>query len=239
MCFGGGGGGKTNRALEEQNRILQEQVEEQRRFNEELIARQEAEAAEREGRIGSATGAVNRAFSNRDDIFNRLRSATFRLNRNELEDARDTSRRDTKFALARAGTLGGSVDVDKNRDIEDKFNQGILNAQSFAQSSADSLRSREDQIRNALLAIAGSGNVSGSQLSPQIADALRGTQAAASAPSVIPNISAPFAQIAQSIGNLAVLSGLLPQSQTAVGSPDEFSGFNINNPGRRFAGTES
>ena len=79
-------------------------------------------------------------------------SNRFPLNRGITE-----ADRANRFALARAGLLGGSADVESVGDINDRTNKGLLRAQGIADDSAASLKTRDENTRQSLLSLANQG----------------------------------------------------------------------------------
>lgn len=60
---------------------------------------------------------------------------------------RQVAERGTKFQLARQGLAGGSADIDQNREILDKFNEGSLEAGNAALAAGNQARSSDEQTR--------------------------------------------------------------------------------------------
>lgn len=65
--------------------------------------------------------------------------------------------RNLKFSMARSGLVGGSADVDAKRTLGEEFTQGILNAESKAQSSLADLKAQDEASRLNLIQLAQSG----------------------------------------------------------------------------------
>lgn len=119
-----------------------EQAEAQRRAD---IARtqQSVEAIystpEREAQIQDLVGAT-RTFLGQD-----------------LDRKNTGTRRQAKFALARSGMTGGSVDVDVNQNIAEDYLRGALEVERRSQAAGNSLRQADQQAKQNLFAMAQSG----------------------------------------------------------------------------------
>lgn len=74
--------------------------------------------------------------------------------RGYLQNALDRSHKDnvlqTKFATARSGLSGGSVDVDRNRKLAELYLQGIAEAERKAQNSGAELMAQDQQAKQQL-----------------------------------------------------------------------------------------
>ncbi len=119
---------------------------------------------ERMANIGSALDAINNMFSNRNGLYNNFENATFDLNRKSLENSFDKNKLKAKFALARGGLSGGSVDTSVNSDLVEGLNKGIINARNYATNQANQFRSRDNQMRAQLSGLAMTGSVSPAQI---------------------------------------------------------------------------
>jgi hypothetical protein len=119
---------------------------------------QRAEAA-RQGNIASSVSAINQAYGNpqRAADINDFLGATRSFYTNELGRQKTTADRSLKFAMARSGLTGGSASVDANRTLGENYQQGVLNADRLAQSSANDLRTADEQSRLNLIAMAQNG----------------------------------------------------------------------------------
>lgn len=248
MGFYGGGGPSQaeidarNEQNETANEIAQQQADDARAFNEAMLAQQRSEAAaaerrlaEQEARIAAATGAVQNAFSGADSRFDRFADTTFNLNRGRLADTRDDAAQQLKFALARSGLMGGSADVDKHQEVDDRFQSGLLKARTFADQEAARLRSQEQQARNRLLSTAASGSVGAGQIRSLAQDQVSGITKSLQSPSIAPSLGNTFAGLSDAIGQALLLSGF--QNAGPPGADDQFNSFNQPNNKKKEAGT--
>lgn len=231
MCGGGGGGGGIS--AQEQALIDQQNRDNERRFQEsQALAREQfdfqreqvdlaqAREFERQGRIAGATNQINGVFAGRSGLYDQLEDATFDINRDRLVEGRDDSRRGLKFGLARAGLGGSSVDVDRNEQLQDRFNQGLVDARNTAQTAGNNAKAADAQIQGSLVSAASTGNFSGSDLLNSASGALAST--ANTAPVIVPQFANDtyFSDIVNGLGNVAFqLGGAFPQQgQRSSGS---------------------
>lgn len=213
MSGGGGGISAQDRAEQrERDRIAQENFERQQALAEQQFEYQQEQAllaeekeAARTEKIKAATEGVNRAFDNsgRRALYDRIEDASFDLNKQALDQTRDDSANNLRFSLARAGLAGGSVDVDRNREIVDRFNKGLLLSRNTATNAKNAAKSTDNNIRNSLLNAASSGNFDSSEL-------VSGARSALSAVESTPAAVAPqfdrgdyFSDALAGIGNAA------------------------------------
>jgi hypothetical protein len=231
MC-GGGGGGEQKRLVEEQNSILEQQRQDQLNFYNEQIGQAEALEAERRRRAESAIAAVNSAFSNVDSMATKFGDATFDLNRVQLDQDKSRSGLDLKFALARAGLGGGSVDVDKGAELVDRYNTGLTQSRSYASSLADQFRQAQEALRSNLLATAATGQVGPSFFGGVLQN--RSTPQ----PSYLPGLGDIFSGLSEQIGQAALLYGQGRGGGFRIPGFNEFQSYIPGSPGSRVTGRE-
>ena len=75
----------------------------------------------------------------------------------DLDRTHGDNQRELKFATARSGLSGGSVDVDKNRRLSELYLRGIAEAERRAQNSGAELRSQDQASKQSLMASVLSG----------------------------------------------------------------------------------
>ncbi len=129
---------------------------------------------ERQARIKAATDEINNIFANkvkdasgnwvagnpanaRDTLYADQRSTVYDLNRAEVDRQAKEAERSNRFALARTGLLGGSVDVDSNTELNRRTNEGLLRAGGIADQAAADLRAADEKTRSNLISMAQSG----------------------------------------------------------------------------------
>ena len=79
------------------------------------------------------------------------------LNRQEVDRQAEEAERANRFALARNGLLGGSVNIDANEELNRRTNEGLMQAQGLADDAAASLRSKDENTKQSLLSMANNG----------------------------------------------------------------------------------
>lgn len=119
----------------------------------------------RQKKIKEATDTINNIFNNanRDSLYRQHRDAVYKLNTDEVNRQAQEAERANRFALARNGLLGGSVDVDSNAELDRRTNKGLLNASGIADDAAAKLRASDEATKQNLLQLAQTG-ISGSDV---------------------------------------------------------------------------
>jgi hypothetical protein len=129
---------------------------------------------DRQARIKAATDEINNIFANkvkdasgnwvagdpakaRDTLYGDQRSTVYDLNKAEVDRQAKEAERTNRFALARTGLLGGSVDVDSNMELNRRTNEGLLRAGGIADQAAADLRAADEKTRSNLISMAQSG----------------------------------------------------------------------------------
>lgn len=202
-----------------------------------LIAAQEAERAAREARIRGAMSALDQVFGQRAGAFDEYADTSYDLNRDRLMDERAQRERQLKFALARAGTMGGSTDVDRNAMLDDRFNQSLADARSYADDQAAQLRAQEQAAKSNLMGVASSGNVTGAQIGNMAQGAVGATQSALRSPAVMPNLGSNMAGVADVIGQALNAIGMRQGRGAVPGQDGQFSSFFPRGGNKREEGT--
>lgn len=101
----------------------------------------------------------------REKLYTDTRGASFDLNKTKLDQDREASSRELKFALARSGLFGGSADVDQHALEQRAYDRGILDVGTMADTGVADLRSADEGSRMNLLAQVNAGVDAGSALS--------------------------------------------------------------------------
>ncbi|MGH8173940.1 MAG: hypothetical protein ACREPX_12425 [Rhodanobacteraceae bacterium] len=124
-------------------------------------AQREADAAEaeRQQQIAASTGAINAIYNDpkRQAQYDKLTSDTQKFYLTDLDKQKATNDRKLKFALARNGTIGGSVQTDQSRHLGEDYMRGVVEASRRAQSAGADLRSADEQSRMQLIGMASAG----------------------------------------------------------------------------------
>lgn len=74
-----------------------------------------------------------------------------------LGKQKDVTDRQNRFSVARSGLTGGSHDVDSQRAIGERFQEGVLDAEDKAQNAVSDLRAADDSSRLDLIGMARGG----------------------------------------------------------------------------------
>ncbi len=124
---------------------------EQRSYEDELRAEEE----KKQGAISQ----VNTVFDDpsREAGYNRYLEAIRGIYGDELGRQKTDQARNLKFALARSGLYGGSVDVDSRKRLGDEFARATLQSERSAQSDLTRLRDRDEASRENLIALIRAG----------------------------------------------------------------------------------
>ena len=128
-----------------------------------LKAQQQADA-EKQAEIARGVSAVDSVFNNpqREADINSFERATQGLYRQTLDKQQTKAGLQTKFALARNGQLGGSVAVDKNKELADDYNNGLLKITQAAKQAGARLRASDAATQQNLLGLVQGGLDAGS-----------------------------------------------------------------------------
>lgn len=114
---------------------------------------------ERQERAAQAIAAINSQFdnANRQALYDQQRQAVYDLNTNEVNRQALDAERNNRFAMARNGLLGGSVDIDSNAELNRRTNEGLAQAAGIADSAMADLIQNDETTRNNLISMANAG----------------------------------------------------------------------------------
>lgn len=93
----------------------------------------------------------------REKLYGEQEQAVYDLNAKEVNDQYADAERANRFGLARNGLLGGSSDVESNANLQEKTNEGLVQARALGQQAASDLRTADEQSKQSLIAMAQSG----------------------------------------------------------------------------------
>ena len=79
---------------------------------------------------GSLYGSKTVTPDSREKLYDEQEQAVYDLNAKEVNDQYADAERANRFALARNGLLGGSADVDSNANLQEKTNEGLVQAKA-------------------------------------------------------------------------------------------------------------
>jgi len=111
----------------------------------------------------AAETAANHAA--REKLYADTRGASYDFNKSKLDLDRDTSERNLRFALARSGMFGSSVDVDQHALQQRAYDTGFLDIGNNADAGVADLRSSDENARLGLISQINAGVDAGSALS--------------------------------------------------------------------------
>lgn len=104
------------------------------------------------GKAKAAADEKNRnAMANREGIYTKIGQDFTNNAMVDLEKDYESAAREQRFTLARAGLSGGSRDIDSNRELTDRRNQGVLRATNLGIQAANNARSADDKTRTDLI----------------------------------------------------------------------------------------
>ena len=106
---------------------------------------------------GSLYGSKTVVPDSREKLYEEQRDAVYDINAKEVNDQYADAERANRFGLARNGLLGGSADVDSNANLQEKTNEGLVQAKALGQQAASDLRTADEQSKQSLIAMAQSG----------------------------------------------------------------------------------
>lgn len=172
-----GGAGPSNNAADEANRMEKE----------------------RQAQIAAATGRINDIFDSpqRTSQYRQLADDTARFYQSQLDRQKAENDRKLRFALARSGQTGGSVQADQGRRLGEDFLRGVAEVNRRGQQAGAQLRASDEQSRANLIAMA-QGGLDATTAASNSAAALRSNLASA-------NASAQQAQLGDMFSNLSDL----------------------------------
>jgi hypothetical protein len=104
----------------------------------------------------SKVGKITPA-SNRSELYDTQKKAVFDINKLDIDKQQQQAERENRFGLARAGLLGGKVDIDANADIQERTSKGIMEATALGDQAAADLKTADERSRQSLISLAQSG----------------------------------------------------------------------------------
>lgn len=119
----------------------------------------ERQERERQARIANTTHRINAAYDapERQAQYADFTKALRDHYTNDANRQQAIAGRNLKFAMARSGNVGGSVDVDAKRTLGEEYTQGILTAENKAQGALGDLKAQDETSRLNLIQLAQSG----------------------------------------------------------------------------------
>ena len=200
MCSGGGGGSSASTDALNKEQELTLKRNNMRQANDDW-ARQQAIAqinqlygtgssihgntvAENKGVFTttpvSQTYDGSQQLAQRNAGYETVRQNALGLALNDLSEQKNDASRDTRFGLARAGLTGGSVDVDTNQNIADRYAKGVLQSNQNADGIVSAVRAKDEAARADLISRINAGMDANSATTSALAQ-MQNNQAAAKA----------------------------------------------------------
>lgn len=93
----------------------------------------------------------------RDALYDQQKQAVTDMNTRDVNKQYAQAERQNRFGLARSGLLGGSADVDSNALLQDKTNQGLIQASALGDQAAADLKTADERSKQNLISMAQSG----------------------------------------------------------------------------------
>lgn len=115
--------------------------------------------AERQAKIAATQQAINGVFDSPGraaDIADAV-AANRQYLTSDLSEQKANADRQLKFALARGGVLGGSVQNDKQRVLGQDYSKGLLDIQRTSAGFGANLESADQDARSRLISLATTG----------------------------------------------------------------------------------
>lgn len=114
---------------------------------------------ERQASIARTQSAVNQIFNNprREADIADFMGAMRQLGMSDLDRQKAETDRSLKFALARNGQIGGSTQVDQQREFGETYGRGVLDVDRRAMGAGAELRAADQDARGRLISLATSG----------------------------------------------------------------------------------
>jgi hypothetical protein len=162
-------------------------------------AQREAEAQERERQaaIRAGTERVRSTFSapGRQAEIGEFVDATRNLLTGELNRQQREATRGNRFALARSGQLGGSLQADRSRRLGEAYGRGLLDVERRAQGAGADLRAADEDAQARLIGLV-QGGLDATTAATQAAQSMRSSLAAGQAGRNVNDIGNAFGSFA-------------------------------------------
>lgn len=93
----------------------------------------------------------------REDLYKEQEDVVYGLNAKAVKEQYADAERANRFGLARNGLLGGSSDIESNARLQERNNEGLIQARALGQQAASDLRTADEQARQNLISMAQAG----------------------------------------------------------------------------------
>lgn len=203
-------------------------------------ASKQAQANEqaRQANVSAGTQAINSYFDSpqRTSAYDKLASDTTAYYKLQADKQQDQANRNLRFALARSGQAGGSVQADQGEKLGQDYSNAILEATRRGQQAGASLRSQDESERASLTA-AVQGGLDATTAASNAESAARANLASATANSTNNALSdafGDFANLYQNSKDAAALRSGMKYSYNTLYQPGFGAGSGMST-GARFS----
>lgn len=163
-------------------------------------AAKEAQRAEDERRrvISATQGRINAVFDNpqRQADLADFVAALREQRTGELQEGKREADRNLRFALARGGQIGGSVQRDQNAELGKAYTRGLIDLERGIQGDRASIEAADQDARARLIQLATSG-LDATTAANQASAALRSNLEAGRSASMAKGVGDAFGQFAE------------------------------------------
>lgn len=198
-------------------------------------AQQQAEQAAIQG----SQAQINAVFDNpqRQNDINDFVNATKAYYNRELDRQKADADRNLTFALARSGLTGGSVQVDKQKQLGENYEKGQLQAEQKALGAGAALQAADQDARARLISLATQGldaTTAAQQASAALRSNLQAGQATANA-DALGNAFSPLDKFVTDVSDAQQRRLAIKQTNQMYGTP-EFYGYGGSRVGSGYVG---
>lgn len=119
----------------------------------------QANEQQRQANIAASTQAINNTFDSpsRTQAYQKLADDTTAYYMQQANRQQDVANRNLKFALARSGQVGGSVQADQGEKLGQDYTNAVTDATRRGQQAGANLQAQDEQERQNLIAAAQGG----------------------------------------------------------------------------------
>jgi hypothetical protein len=127
--------------------------------NDKASKQAEQNERERQAKINDSVSRINAIFNDpsRQGQYDQLAGDTTAFLTGDIDRQKAVADRQLKFAMARNGQAGGSVQVDQNKRMGEDYLRAVIEAQRRGNAAGADLRAADEQSRGNLLGMAQAG----------------------------------------------------------------------------------
>lgn len=168
-------------------------------------------------------GSAQRAA--RESGYDSVRQNASAIALDSLSKQREEAGRNVRFNVARSGLTGGSVDVDENQNLANRYSEGVIQANSNADGIVNNVRGKDEATRADLISRINAGMDANSASQAALAQ-IQNNQNIAKVDGQSNLLSNFFDGIASGIGGYQYGQGQAADAQKAYNSYYSTSGYN-------------